>query len=381
MALYAFGSNGSGQLGLGHREDVACPTRCLIKWEPTSMDKAATNAPPNNYNDNVPFCLAAGGNHTLALFSSGAVYAAGSNGNGRCAYAPEDAEILLEFSRVVIYDGERKVDRFTAVSATWESSCFVEAGTGYVYVAGTGMKGELGLGENVTEMNVPTRIPNFPPKGTEIVGISGSVGHTVVILSNGEVYGWGNARKGQLGESGVKKKIFWSPQRVNVPFQARNAACGREFTIIVGDAEEGSLVILGSDKWGVQSGAPSTLKGYNSVAASWHGIYSHNFDGSITAWGRNDRGQLPPPDFPRVPLIGIGSEHVVAAIDKKRVVAFGWGEHGNCGPETNDQGNVVGRYAKVPPAGGEGLNITAVGAGCATSWLMTEERPQAFEEH
>ncbi|WEW59766.1 alpha tubulin suppressor [Emydomyces testavorans] len=365
MPLYAFGSNGHGQLGLGHKEDVSRPTRCLFK-----PDAHATHS--HHHPDEKLLRLAAGGNHTLVLFGSGAVYAAGSNGNGRCAHAAEDVSELLEFSRVVFYDGERRVDRFSAVSATWESSCFVEAGTGFVYVVGVGMRGELGLGENVTERKVPTRIRDFPPTGTEIVCISGSVGQTVVVLSNGEVYGWGNARKGQLGELGLKEKTIWSPKRIDVSFVVRQVACGREFTALAGDAKEGPLLILGSDKWGVRSGAPRDLKGYKVLAASWHGIYSHKSDNSITAWGRNDRGQLPPPGLPKATLMGIGSEHVVIVLNDKRVVAFGWGEHGNCGPETDDGGNVVGRYAEIPFDYWQESNITAVGAGCATSWLMVE---------
>ncbi|KAI1919898.1 alpha tubulin suppressor [Ophidiomyces ophidiicola] len=368
MQLYSFGSNGSGQLGLGHKDDVSQPTRCLFRPDPSIGKNDNANCPNSREKDLITH-LAAGGNHTLVIYGSGAVYAAGSNGSGRCAH---DAEELLEFTRVIIRDGERIVCRFAAVSATWESSCFVEKGTGHVYVAGVGMKGELGLGENVTEAKVPMRMVGFPPEGTKVVCLSGSVGHTVAVLSNGNVYGWGNARKGQLGEPGIKQKIYWSPQRIDVPFAIRQVACGREFTAFVGDQKDGSLLVLGSDKWGVQSAALLNLRGYRTVAASWHGIYSHNSSGRIMAWGRNDRGQLPPPEIPDTTSIGVGSEHVVAVIDKKEVIAFGWGEHGNCGPETDDQGNVAGRYAKVPFDHGAESVISVVGGGCATSWLTIE---------
>ncbi|EEP77368.1 predicted protein [Uncinocarpus reesii 1704] len=364
MPLYAFGSNGSGQLGLGHKEDVSRPTRCLFKPDSPLPNEVAQSS---DQEDLVQ--LAAGGNHTLALFKSGAVYAAGSNGNGRCGYPAEAVEELLEFGRVAFYDGGRRVDQFAAVAATWESSCFVEAGTGYVYVVGVGLNGELGLGENVTEARSPTRMPNFPPGGREIICIAGALAHTVVVLSSGEVFGWGKGRKGQLGEAG-RNKMLWSPQKIEAPFTAVKVACGKEFTILVGNVEDGELAVLGTDRWGQRSKAPANLKGYKTVGASWHGIYSHGSNGSLTAWGRSDRGQMPPADFPRITSMGIGSEHVVAAVDCKRIIAFGWGEHGNCGPETDEQGNVNGKYVEIPFEGGVTPIITAVGAGCATSFVI-----------
>jgi hypothetical protein len=37
MRLFAFGSNGSGQLGIGHEEDVPTPTQCLFAQTETSL--------------------------------------------------------------------------------------------------------------------------------------------------------------------------------------------------------------------------------------------------------------------------------------------------------------------------------------------------------
>lgn len=371
MPLYAFGSNGSGQLGLGHKDDVSIPAECLFKQAVLTDSQTLDLVHPSRHEQpGGPVHIAAGGNHTLALFSSGEVWTAGSNANGRCAQAPEVEEVL-EFRRVrVVRNGGNDIDRFSAVAATWESSCFVEAETEAVWVVGMGWKGELGLGENVTEVRSPTKIPNFPPQGTRIMSISGGMGHVVVALSNGDVFGWGNVRKGQLGEELARKKIVWSPEKVNVPFAVKQVVCGREFTAFGGDTEKGDFTVFGSDKWSLQSKAPQSLKGYKRLFASWSGIYSHQSDGSVIAWGRNDRGQLPPHKFPKVILMAAGSEHVVAVTDDKKLVAFGWGEHGNCGPETDQQGNVVGSAAEIPFGSVSG--ITSVGAGCATSWLMAD---------
>jgi protein ATS1 len=69
--------------------------------------------------------------------------------------------------------------------------------------------------------------------------------------------------------------------------------------------------------------------------------------------------------------IAIGSEHVVALSAAGDVLTWGWGEHGNCGPqvENNDvkgRWNVIASSKFIPP----GSKIGEIGAGCATSWVF-----------
>jgi protein ATS1 len=120
-------------------------------------------------------------------------------------------------------------------------------------------------------------------------------------------------------------------------------------------------------------------RGYKDIGASWHGIYVHVVLGaeksaSLVAWGRNDRGQLPPPGLPEPVKIAVGSEHVLALLEGGEAVTFGWGEHGNCGPDTDESGNVSGTYnvVSLPDSVRVGAKIVGVGAGCATSWLIVE---------
>ena len=377
MPLYAFGSNGSGQLGIGHTDDVSSPTRCLFE------DGEAPVANSDGKTDDV-LRIAAGGNHTLVLFRSGRVYAAGWNGDGRCGVtsqkdaAKDDGseDALLRFRRVILTDSEtgNRVDTFRDVSATWEGSFFVADGV--VYVLGSGAKGELGLGMATprTTAEEPRVMFDFPPSGAKARCISSGMGHSVVVLSNGEVYGWGGARKGQLGEAAKAQKIIWTPARItDVPFRTTAAVCGREFTVLMGDKGAGEFAILAAedDKWGILSRRPNSLeRGYKEITASWHGVYVHQNDSSVLAWGRNDRGQLPPADLGDVRQLAVGSEHSLALLEGDAVVAFGWGEHGNCGPHPDAQGNVKGGYNRIP-VDAEGGRVVGIAAGCATSWIIT----------
>ena len=350
--LYAFGSNSSGQLGLEHREDVSEPTKSIVP-ETCSSDHAIG--------------VVAGGNHTLILFSSGAVYAAGESRDGRTGVEARPSG----FNRVeiTVLDGAR-INNFTSCSATWEASCFVHEKR-HVYSCGTGRKGELGQREGVTGAGAPRRIENFPPPGTEILDIASSMGHTVVVLSSGEVYGWGHGRKGQLGDPAG---VVWSPRKVDgVHFKAVRVSCGREFTHIVGDALGGEHVVLGSDKWLVRTAAPVNVRGWKDIAASWGSVYILFEDNSVLSWGRHDRGQLAPPGLPPIYKIAAGSEHVLALTSEGKFLAWGWGEHGNCGRGVDEAGDVRGRWNEIPVDGRHCDDTrpasTCLGAGCASSWL------------
>ncbi|KAL2358694.1 regulator of chromosome condensation 1/beta-lactamase-inhibitor protein II [Cryomyces antarcticus] len=342
--LYAFGSNGSGQLGIGHQDDVSVPTRALF---PPEMK------PPESVR------VAAGGNHTIVLSSSGQIHVTGENSNGRCGLDATTAMSDTCFNTGPICNGQ---DSFKFCSATWEASTFVTQDNS-VFTCGTGNRGELGQGHNKTMSLVPEAILDFPPPGTEVVDLSACMSHTVAVLSNGDVYGWGDGRKGQIGQPAVQ---VWTPRKIHtIGFEAVRAVCGRQFTYIVGDLTKGKGVVLGSDKWSVISAAPKSLPPWKDVGASWGSIFVLLDSGDVLAWGRNDHGQLPPPTLPMIDQMAVGSEHVIVKTTGGKVLAWGWGEHGNCGSRTGDDGDVKDTWNEVPVPD----EVVALGAGCATSWV------------
>jgi protein ATS1 len=354
--VYAIGSNGSGQLGIGHKEDVSVPKPVLFESEPTS---------PITH-------LKAGGNHTL-LLASGKLYSSGDATSGACGLISDTSYTEGQFSEVVLAkDIPLNQKRIALCTASWESSIVVqEDDDGHateVYTFGIGNKGELGQGEMLFRSSKAQLITDFPPPGSEIVDLAASVGHIVAVLSNGDVYGWGNGRKGQLGHP---EGIVHSPRKITgVDFKVIRAVCGREFTYLIGGSVEGKHIILGSDKWNVRSMAPRSIPEWKDVGASWGSIFVLQQDGTLLSWGRNDHGQLAPPRLPALSKIAIGSEHALGFTNDGDVLAWGWGEHGNCGPDTTDgdvkgKWNVVASSQYLPPES----KISSIGAGCATSWI------------
>ncbi|KAF3062848.1 hypothetical protein CFAM422_010456 [Trichoderma lentiforme] len=356
-AIYAIGSNGSGQLGISHKEDVSVPKPALFHPEQPSSRIVK---------------VVAGGNHTLLLTESGKLYWSGDPASGACGLKPfPNIPVFLE-ARLAKEESDEQVGEIALVAATWEASVVVskddQGKRTKVFSLGIGQKGELGLGELIVRTPSATKVKDFPPAGTEIVDLSACMGHVVAVLDNGDVYGWGNCRKSQIGEPAA---VVYTPRKIEgVNFKVVRAVCAKESTCLFGEPGSGNLHVLGSDKWDLISTAPSTAPAWKDVGASWGNFYILGQDGSLTAWGRDDHGQLPPSNLPSLEKVAIGSEHVVALTADGDVLSWGWGEHGNCGPqvENNDvkgRWNVIASSKLIPPES----KIDNIGAGCATSWI------------
>jgi protein ATS1 len=357
--VYAIGSNGSGQLGIGHKEDVSVPKEVLFGNHPINQ---------------APSVIKAGGNHTLVV-SAGQLYCSGDDSAGACGLLPNVEQPNPHFRKAILSKDTVPEDfnyLVTHIAATWEASIIVKSDSKglstQVYSFGTGNKGELGLGDLIFRSPKAQLIENFPPTGTKIIDLAASVSHVVAVISNGDVFGWGSGRKGQLGQP---EGVITSPRKISgVDFKVERAVCGREFTYLLSSPAEGKHLILGTDKWDIKSSAPVEIKGWKDVGASWGGISVLLTNGKIVSWGRNDHGQLAPPGVPDLSHIAIGSEHTIALTIDGDVLAWGWGEHGNCGPSTvggdvKDTWNVVASSKYLP---GES-RIDSIGSGCATSYI------------
>jgi len=364
-AVFALGSNGSGQLGIGHEEDVSVPKPVLfLAGPPTTV-----------------LSVVGGGNHTLLLGGAGELYWSGDASSGACGRVPEaQRQTRPGFRSMEPGPPSISTSPVKMVAATWAASVFTRRGTlglnNEIYTCGIGEKGELGHGPLIVRLPAPERIPNFPPAGAQVVDLAACMSHVVVVLSNGEAYGWGNGRKGQLGSP---SEIVSCPRKIDgVEFRVARAVCGKDFTCLWGDPSDGSFVLLGSDKWGLRSSIPQPALNWRDVAAGWSNIYLLRADGILLSWGRNDHGQSLANQSAKFRAMAVGSEHVLALSESGDVLAWGWGEHGNCGPAapvgtTKSQPSVIVSSRYVP----EGSEIAKIGAGCATSWVAIQSRRRA----
>ncbi|KAJ6230950.1 btk-binding protein-related [Anaeramoeba flamelloides] len=72
-----------------------------------------------------------------------------------------------------------------------------------LYACGNNSFGQLGIGSTVEKQSTPTAVKNF--KGSEILTVSSSLSHSVLITNEGQTYGCGEQRTNGIG---VHKNIF-----------------------------------------------------------------------------------------------------------------------------------------------------------------------------
>jgi protein ATS1 len=373
--LYAFGSNGESQLGLGYASDkVTIPTLINV---PQSLDDGLK-------------VLRGGGNHTLVLTTSSQIWGAGSNQNQQLGYR-KDCNVAEEHSsRIIKFQELHSGVSFCA--AAWESSAYVlghlaassSGESSLIYTEGRARHGELGRGPDCNSFpgqDVRPIVPDDRQLDTlstvlpgKAVAFAAGMYHYVAVLETGDVYGWGRARNGQLGRT--DQKCHWTPTRIrDVPFKAQNVVCGQYFTYIVGDPESGEHMVLGDDKHGVQSKKPDRVKGWKDIGATWNAVFVLFEDGSLAAWGKSDLWQLVPPGLPELEQIAVGSDHILTLTADNRVLSWGWAVHGNCGGTTNlkmplDKGYVTGQYNDIEFDGGV---VIKVATGYSTSFILATE--------
>ncbi|ETN42993.1 uncharacterized protein HMPREF1541_02151 [Cyphellophora europaea CBS 101466] len=354
--ILAFGSNGSGQLGVGHVEDTSSPQQCQFatnEWQPGETVSQ----------------IAAGGNHTLLLTTAGRVFASGSNDNGRCGTVGQMATCNT-FHSVII--PQQELGRVTHVAATWEASFFV-VDAQRIYSCGSGAKGELGLGVDRAICKVPELVvdlADFENGQTRVAELKASMGHVVLVADQGDLFGWGGCRRGQLGEEIADAKVIWSPRKISIASSVRTVALGRDFTYMVGS--NGICRLMGNNKHFPDIDSIHNFHPQNEVFAGWSNIFIRNEE-QLVGFGRNNHGQLPPQHLSASKYFAAGSEHCLALTHDNRLLSWGWGEHGNCGRPLDDQGKVAGRFNEIPMDLTENESVSLVAAGCATSFVVVSK--------
>ncbi|KAI1316420.1 hypothetical protein EDD11_009983 [Mortierella claussenii] len=123
---------------------------------------------------------------------------------------------------------------------------------GDVWVLGRNEKGQLGVGDT-SPHPFPLKVPTIHgTQGKKIVNlkfIDAAVGrnHTILIASNGAVYGAGDNKMGQLGNDNHKDH----PTFVHIASlkeKGASVACGAEYTMVLSD--KGQLWAFGSPEYG-----------------------------------------------------------------------------------------------------------------------------------
>lgn len=376
--VYALGSNGAGQLGIGHFDDVAKAEKCVFISSGSSVNFDGSQADAESKVKKI----VAGGNHTLVLTEKGNVFATGRNVDGRLGLPikGDGDDMRTKFEEVDLSASEELATyvgddawKVTDIAATWEAS-FLVVNRRFIFACGSGLKGELGLGKDIPVATTIRKVFEVDEPSVDIVDIAACMTHVVLTTSQGLVFGWGGCRKGQLGHSLEKEKTLWTPRRLgdDSSLKIKRVVVGREYTVLVRSGEK--PLFWGNPKF--LEAKDLDKIGQNEVLVSgWTSIHSLHFTPTpfITSIGRHDRGQLASNNFPPIQALAAGSEHCVGITSAGKVIAWGWGEHGNCGEPLDSKGNVVNRWNEIiVPDLEVGAMVRSVAAGCATTFIICD---------
>ncbi|KAG1183448.1 hypothetical protein G6F36_008441 [Rhizopus arrhizus] len=350
--LYGFGSNGNGQLGIGHVEDTHKPTLCI-------------GIPDHE----VILKISGGGNHSAVVTESGKVYFAGFSqlGENYMQYilkaSPEKQQAWT------VYQERFSEIKWKDVACGWASTLLLSQ-EGKVYGVGSSRWNEIDGKKDNKEQELTEILIH-----EDIISVACGWRHAVALSNEGNVFGWGWGRHGQLGPSKVEtdKKDIRSIQKIELPQKILQVACGHLYTIF--RAEDGSVYGVGSNKYGqldnedreIRIAEPRVVY-RNSVYidAGWHHTLSLGSIGELKASGRKDHGQITKNHLlQNIKQFCCGSEHTLA-IQEDRLIGWGWNEHGNCATDKD--------FTDEPIVISTSTKIRAFGAGCATSWFAVIKR-------
>lgn len=322
-SLWAWGTNESGQLG-----DATTTTRLV----PTQVRNST-----NTGNLTGVAAIAAGGAHSVAVTTAGAVWAWGANGFGQLGDTTTTDRTLPVAVRGV--GGTGTLAGITAVAAG-QSHSLALATDGSVYAFGFNGDGELGDNTDV-DAAAPVRVVGAAGATTltGIASIAAGASQSYALKPDGTIWAWGNNANGSLGD---------------------NTTLNRRAPGFVHGVGGATLVATGANASHALAIAPPT-----SPAT-----------GALVGWGTPNYYETPFATTPTlVPKVGglksvdAGPEHTLALLADGTIQAWGRNGHGRLGDGTTND-----RFTPAPvkDANGTGVlsNVIAVAAGDAHSLAL-----------
>ncbi|MBN8459853.1 MAG: cadherin-like beta sandwich domain-containing protein [Verrucomicrobia bacterium] len=287
--LLAWGGNGFGQLGDNTTERRLVPT-------PVS-DSGVLDG-------KTVLSMAGGYLHSLALCSDGTLAAWGYNVFGQLGTGLDtNSSVPLTVDQTGVLEGKVVV----AISAgPFHNLALCEDGT--VVAWGYNNHGQIGDGTRMTRRQ-PVVVPRMGALASmEVVAVVAGVYQSFALGADGTVAAWGYNDEGELGNGSTTGSLV--PVSVDrggalAGKRVASLAVGRYHTLAL--CTDGTLAAWGYNKNG-QLGNSSTVDASSPVVIGGQGVLagrvpigisaggSHSLawcaDGTLAAWGANDRGQL-----------------------------------------------------------------------------------------
>jgi alpha-tubulin suppressor-like RCC1 family protein/serine/threonine protein kinase len=359
--LYAFGLNQYGQLG-----NTANDTSGKPNARPTLVALPGASGPGIQ--------VATGYVHSLALTSTGQLYAFGENHFGQLGNPTnERSDNPNPTPTLVTLPGAS--GKITQIAAGGNHSLALTS-TGQLYAFGENAFGQLGNATNLgsEEPNPTPTLVTLPGASGKITQIAAGAYHSLVLTSTGQLYAFGSNRYGQLGNptKGGSGKPSATPTLVTLPGASGpvvQVAAGYIHSLAL--TSTGQLYAFGENAFGQLGNATNlgseepnptptlvTLPGASGkitqIAGGGRDSLALTSTGQLYAFGKNQFGQLgnatnlgseepnPTPTLVTLPgasgkitQIAAGARHSLALTSTGEFYAFGENQFGQLGDATN----------------------------------------------
>jgi len=178
--LYTWGSNSSGNLGLGYTGNYH-----------RMFNTEALASPRRVQGISNVVAISIGNGHSLALTAEGNLYSWGSNSHGQLGFGDTGHNVFRRYPQRI-----PSISNVMAISAGDRYSAAVTA-SGHLYTLGRNDSGKLGHGQSDSNiyLTTPTRVQGI----SNVVSVELGNDHSAVITANGNLYLWGNNTAGKLG--------------------------------------------------------------------------------------------------------------------------------------------------------------------------------------
>jgi len=218
-SIWSWGSNANGQLSDSSTLDSATPV--LSKIQSVALPKA----------------IAAGNHHSLALLSDASVWAWGSSQFGQVGEGVLSGALATPLATQVV--GLTKV---TAIAAGGDHALAL-VGNKAIWAWGKNDRGQLGDGTTINTAT-PVQVLGLPP-GIAVLKIAAGQSHSAALLADGSVWSWGSNLNGVLGDATFTTSNSLAPIQAVGVATAVDIACGGDHTMVL--MSDGSLRGWGND--------------------------------------------------------------------------------------------------------------------------------------